>query len=225
MMQVACGLSVVAGLVWGGAAAAAVVPISQWGSMTAVTSGGSDVRLDYEFVVPASESLVISCQFIPSSYAPGAYEAGYVSPGWFEIRQSGGSEARVLFDQNKPYSQPFSLNYTMVLMGEVYYETRQGPYHAGALYTGTFVWNRDTQNIDVNVSWPGGQYDTVIPSSGHAVTGVRFYGPNDIMVDQHQTSWFGNVTVSTVAVPEPTVWGAVGAGILGMAVRRRGRGS
>jgi hypothetical protein len=184
-------------------------------------SGGTFDYLTYEFAVPATQPLTVSCQFQPSSYAPGSGAAGYVSPGWFYVTREGSTacEGNVIFDMGKPYSAAFDPAYTMVLLGDVGRDTvRQGAYIPGELYTTTMEWHRDTSTIDITVAWSGGQYTKTVSSSGAAVTGLTYSGPN---IAAMGTSSFGNVVVTT---PEPATMALLSLGVSGFLVRRRQAG-
>lgn len=211
---VSMGVWLVALGLWAGAAAADVVPPGDWGTMQTV---GYNQVLTYEFSVPGTSPLTITCQFQPSAYAPGSYQAGFISPGWFRVTQDGGGgayEGNVIFDMAKPYSEPFDQSYTMILIGDEGRGSEVADYVPGGLYTATMVWDRGAATIDISVQGPNGLFSRTVNSSGLTVTGLTFQGPNDPSVG---TSAFGNVSVT---VPEPATMGLVG---LGLAARRRRR--
>jgi hypothetical protein len=195
-------------------AQATVVAPADWGVMQTV---GQNASITYEFPVTAASALTVSCQIVPSAYMPGAYQAGYISPGWFHVDHIGSSsyEANVIFDMAKPYTVPFDQAYTMLLLGDVGRGTEVADYVPGGLYTATMVWNRGNNTIDLSVDGPNGHLNRTVGSSGLDVTGLTFVGPNDASMG---TSMFGNVVVT---VPEPASASLLLVAAGGLLVRRR----
>ena len=205
-----------------------IVPPGSWGAMQLVAGpapGLSSDELVYEFTVTPDQPLTITNTFTVSGYAPNAYEAGFVSPGWFYVRRactSCGAEGNVIWDMGKPYTQNFNAAYTMILVGDAGRGSEVADYTPGATYRSTLTWNRPAGKIDINISGPGLNVTRQVASSGDTITGLVFRGP-----DYHEmgASSFGNVAVIAQAVPEPGTAALfmVGLAIVGyLAAPRRG---
>lgn len=209
----------------GGAIAdSTIVPVADWGSMISVPSSNSVNELIYEFTVTPDQPLTISTTFTASGYQPGPYQAGFVSPGWFFVRQicspGCGADGNVVFDMAKYYSSDFRSSDTMILIGDVGRGTEVGDYVPGATYTTTMTWNRAASSIDITVAGGGGSFSRTVASSGRTITGLVFRGPN---YDQMGASAFGQVSVMTQPIPEPQTYALLlaGLGLIGGIARRR----
>lgn len=225
-LPTALAAALVAALAAGPAAHAGtdtMVAASAWGLMHSVSGNvsGSD-RLFYEFAVTPDQPLRISVTFTPSDYIPGRYDPGFISPGWFAVTRpcypTCGYEGNVIFEMQKRYGVDFASNMTQILIGDGgRVEAEVADYVPGASYVTTMTWDRAARTIDIDV---GGNRRTVA-SYGEAISGLVFYGPNDV----NMTSAFGQVSVMTQPVPEPGSWALLLAGLaaLGwMAGRRPG---
>lgn len=218
-------IAVLAGMAVSGAAVAdsTMVPVADWGSMISVPSSNSINELIYEFTVTPDQPLTISTTFTTSGYQPGPYQAGFVSPGWFFVRQicspGCGADGNVVFDMAKYYSSEFRSSDTMILIGDAGRGTEVGDYVPGGTYTTTMTWNRAAGSIDITVAGGGGSFSRTVASSGHTITGLVFRGPN---YDQMGASAFGQVTVTTQPIPEPQVYALLlaGLGLIGGIARR-----
>lgn len=195
---IAVAVTVVVG--WQGASAHAdVVPPSEWDQMKSVGYNG---QLTYQLDVPSDVPLTVTCQYQPSGHIPGSYDAGFVSPGWLRVRQSGtvAYEGNVIMEMRKPYGSTYDPSHAQVLIGDEGRGVFVGNYVPGMLYTITMVWDRGAGTIDITVaSAGGGTLQRVVNSSNQPITNLEFIGPNDPSVG---TSMFGNVQVIT---PEPCV--------------------
>jgi hypothetical protein len=221
-------LVLLAGAMSASQATTVIVPPADWAAMQVVSapalgSGAASNELIYEFTVTPDQPLTITNTFTTSGYAPGAYEAGYVSPGWFMVRRactSCGADGNVIWDMAKPYTAVFNSAYTMILIGGAGRGDEVADYLPGATYQSTMSWNRAAATIDITVTGPGLNVTRQIASSGDTITGLVFRGPN---YDQMGASAFGNLSVVTQAVPEPGTYGLMFAGVatIGFIVRRR----
>jgi hypothetical protein len=199
-------------------ATSTVVPVANWGAMQSVAapivgSGAASNELIYEFTVTPDQPLTISNSFTTSGYAPGSWEAGSVSPGWFMVRRSCtgcGFEGNVIWDMAKPYADSFNSAYTMILIGGAGRGSEVADYAPGATYQSTLTWNRAAATIDITVNGPGLSVTRQIASSGDTITGLVFRGPN---FEQMGPSAFGNLSVVTQAVPEPETYALLLAGL------------
>jgi hypothetical protein len=217
-------LALAAGLTCGGMAAAdtTIIAPGDWGAMQFV-AGANDPGnlLVYPFLVTADQPLSISVTFVPSAYTPGQFDPGFISPGWFYVTRACspcGMEGNVIFDMAKRYPQVFQPSDTMILIGDGgRADTESGDYVPGATYTTTMVWNRAASTIDITVSGGGSSFSSTVASAGDTISGLVFHGPN---APEMGYSAFGDVTV---AVPEPSIWLMLGAGVgsIGWLANRR----
>jgi len=200
-----------------------IVPPGDWGSMQTVVASNPSHELIYEFTVTPDQPLTISTSFTASTYAPNAYQAGFVSPGWFYVRRtctSCGGEGNVIWDMGKPYTANFNTAYTMILVGGAGRGDEVADYVPGASYQSTLVWDRGAGKIDITVTGPGLNVTRQVDSSGDTITGLVFSGPN---WQEMGPSAFGQVSVITQAVPEPETYALMLAGLaaVGYLVARR----
>jgi hypothetical protein len=200
-----------------------VVPQAEWAAMKTVAASNTPNWLKYDFTVAPDQPLSISATFTASTYAPGSYEPGFVSPGWFYVERACTAcsyEGNVIWDMAKPYTAPFSTAYTMLLIGDVGRGTEVADYQPGATYTTTMTWNRAASTIDIHVVGGGLDLTRTVQSTGDTITGLAFQGPN---YSGMPASSFGQLTVTTVPVPEPATWALMvaGIGMVGSLVRRR----
>jgi hypothetical protein len=224
-------IAVATALVAGGAVRAAsttTVPVADWGALNLVGGTYPTNDLVYAFVVAPDQPLSIRATFVPSGYEPGAYQPGYISPGWISVQRSCAPntcyDGNVIFDMGKYYSSAFSPSDTMILIGGPGRGVDEGvDYVPGATYTTTMTWNRAASTIDITVAGLGLNYARTVASYGGTITGLVFHGPTDT----HMSSLFGDVSVTTQAVPEPGTWLllAAGLGAVGFKARRQATGA
>ncbi|MFM8333469.1 MAG: VPLPA-CTERM sorting domain-containing protein [Candidatus Methylumidiphilus sp.] len=217
-------ISVLAATIPAAQAATIIVPPSEWGAMQTVAGANPHQELIYEFTVTPDQPLTISTSFTASSYAPNAYEAGFVSPGWFGVRSictTCGTEGNVIWEMRKPYESDFRTAYTRILIGGAGRGDEVADYVPGGSYQSTLVWNRATGKIDINVTGPGLDVTRQVDSNGYTITGLVFHGPD---LAEMAPSAFGNVSVTTQAVPVPAAGWLLGSAVLGLfGLRRRVR--
>jgi hypothetical protein len=198
-----CACTVALGLAMAGQSDAqtyTTIPADQWGEMQVVPADQHYATLYYPFTGSATRPLSVTCQFQPSSYSPGAYQTGFVAPGWISLDMGDGhTDGTMIFEIDKYYSYPWSQAYTQVLLGNDGRGVNYGTYAPGGLYTIKFTFDRVASTIQIDVTGPTTCSQTV-SSNGRDIVRLTFYGPNWAAMG---SSSFGNVSVTVPTPPVP----------------------
>ena len=188
------------------ASAQTTIPVDQWGAMQVVAAAfPSRTILYYPFTGSATLPLSVTCQLQPSfsGYSPGAYEAGWVSPGYISLDMGDGyADGEAVFENMKPYAAAWDPAYDKVFLsneGAVIFNPADGIFTAGGLYTIKFTWNRSAATIQIDVTGPT-SCSTTVSSNGRNIVRLTFHGPDDVSLG---SSSFGNVSVEVPAPSSP----------------------
>jgi len=199
------GICIILILIIGFAASAqTTIPLEQWGVMQAVADASPQTILYYPFSGSATKPLSVTCQFQPSSYSPGSYQAGYVAPGWVSLDMGDGhTDGTAILEIDKPYYNDWSQAYTEVLLGNDGRGINLGTYAPGGLYIVKFTFNRMASTIQIDVTGPTSCSRTV-SSNGRDIVRLTFHGPQYCGCGMDNlVSSVGNVSVQVPTPPVP----------------------